>query len=104
MFVAGALGLPTSGAEEKDSLVAIFDQDGRWALLCMSCYAAISLWANWYLFGLSPIGLFGATAVIFVLLPLAYQLIKNRKDQGAVTSIHLALSLWGATASSPASY
>ena len=82
LFVAGALVLPTSAEHGGESLLDNFDRNGRWALLFLFGYSMMGLWANWYLFEISPISYFGGLVLLLGLFPLTYLLVRNRRVQG----------------------
>ncbi len=104
LFVAGALILPVSANEERESLFEYFERDGRWALLAIACYAALSIWVNWYLFQVSPISKIAAIVWIFGLTALAAFLTKNRRILQTLTVGFLPITLWAYLALAPAAY
>lgn len=104
LFVAGALVLPTTPDANSISLLENFDYNGRWALLFLLGYSTMGLWANWYLFGVSPLSYVGGLAVIAAILPLTYLLVRSRRIHSMITAIYLALTVWFVGVTSPASY
>ncbi len=104
LFVAGALILPTSSDHERQSLFEYFDQDGRWALLAMSAYCALSMWVNWFLFKSSPISTIGALVVALGSVSLAAILSRNRRTLGALAVVFLVMTLSAYFVLAPAEY
>lgn len=104
LFVAGALVLPASGPEDRANLFDYFDSDGRWALLALSIYAALSFWTNWVLFNTSPFSSTGLVVSIFLLLSLTAFFTSNRRALGALGVAYLAFALYAYVALAPAQY
>ena len=104
LFVAGALVLPASDDHAKDDLMEYFHEDGRWALLAMTAYAALSLWANWYLFGVSPMTWVGLMVIAFGLVSFTAFAASNRRVLSAFTVAFLALSVWAYLVLAPGAY
>ena len=104
LFVAGALVLPASDDHAKDDLHEYFQEDGRWALLAISAYAGLSLWANWYRFFVSPMTWVGAMVIVVGIVPIAAFVASDRRVQGALTVAFLGLSVWAYLVLAPAEY
>ncbi len=104
LFVAGAVVLPTTTDVDSESLLDNFDRNGRWALLFLVGYSTMGLWANWYLFGMSPISYIGGLVVVLIFMPLTYLLVRNRRLQGAITVMYLIVTVWIIVESSPLAY
>ena len=104
LFIAGALILPASANQERESLFEYFDQDGRWALLAIAAYAVLSMWANWFLFQMSPISKLGAIVWIYGLTAVAAFLATNRRILQILTVGFLLIAMWAYLALAPAAY
>jgi hypothetical protein len=104
LFIAGALILPASANEERKTLFEYFEQDGRWALLALAAYAALAMWANWFLFQTSPISQFGAIVWIYGLTALAAFLVTNRRILQILTIGFLIIAMWAYLFFAPAAY
>ena len=104
MFIAGALILPASADNERENLFEYFDQDGRWALLAIAAYAALSMWANWFLFATSPLSGIGAFVIAFGLVALAAFFSSDRRILGALTVLFLIMSVVGYVVLAPSEY
>ena len=104
LFVAGALILPSSQAQERSELMEYFGHDGRWALLALTAYAALSFWTNWALFGTSPISQVGSIVALFAVLSFLGFFVRNKRYLGVVTIVCLAHSLFAYVALAPAEY
>ncbi len=96
--------LPASDDHAKDDLMEYFHEDGRWALLAMTAYAALSLWANWYLFGVSPMTWVGLMVIAFGLVSFTAFTASNRRVLSAFTVAFLALSVWAYLVLAPGAY
>lgn len=64
----------------------------------------MSLWANWYFWGISVYSYAGALALAQTVIPLAFLGVGNRLAQRALTLVHLALSVWTILTISPLTY
>ena len=104
LFIAGALILPTSDDGERDDLLEYFEQDGRWALLAIAAYAALSMWVNWFLFDESPVSSVGMIVVVVGLTSLAAFMVRNRHIRGVLTAGFLIVAVWGFRVLAPAGY
>lgn len=104
LFVAGTLVLPMSEPKEGDTLLTVFDRDGRWALICLSGYAALGLWVNWYLFEVSPFDYLGALMGMMLITPLVFLTMRNQRAKNVVTVVYIVLGIWVVLEASPASY
>jgi len=103
-FVAGALILPASADQEREGLFEYFEQDGRWALLALAAYAALSMWVNWFLFATTPISTTGAWVVTFGGLALAAFMSSNQRILGVLTAGHLLIAIYAYFAFAPMQY
>lgn len=104
LFVAAALVLPPHELNEKDSLRASFERDGRWALVALSLYFALAILADWMLWSVSPLSIQGELLAALILLPLVFICNRRRWVQSTITLLYIPLSLWAALVLSPASY
>jgi hypothetical protein len=104
LFIAGALILPASTNQERATLIEYFEQDGRWALLAVTAYAALSMWANWFLFQTSPISDVGAIVSIYGLTALAAFLVTNRRILPILTIGFFLIAVWTYLFLAPAAY
>jgi len=104
LFVAAALVLPDSELRQGQTHTESFRRDDRWALLALSGWACVAIFANWVLFRLSFLsyesGLLAAVAV----LPGVFLAVPSRRTREAITLLNLALTLWTAREFSPKSY
>lgn len=104
LFVAGALILPASANQERATLLEYFEQDGRWALLAVTAYAALAIWANWFLFQSPPISKVGAMVSICGLIALTAFLVTNRRILQILTIGFFIIAIWIYLSLSPAAY
>ncbi len=104
LFIAGALILPASADQERTTLFEYFEQDGRWALIAIAAYAALSIWANWLLFKTSPISKVGAIIWIIGLTALAAFLVTNRRVLQMLTIGFFLIAIWTYLFFAPAAY
>ena len=104
LFVMGALVLPNIADSERDSLLDYFEQDGRWALVAITTYSLLAQWANWYVWGVSPLTSTGAFAALFGLTPLIGFLVKNIRTQGIIAVIFLLILVYGFYTLAPLEY
>ena len=104
LFVAGALILPTSANDEQDALIDYFDDDGRWALLALTAYSALALWANWYLFAAPPLSATGLFVIAFSLISLTAFLTSDRRILGVLTVTYLLMAIGSYFALAPSEY
>jgi hypothetical protein len=104
LFVSASLILPLARSDEKGSLRASFEHDGRWALVALSAYNGLAIEADWLLWNVSPLSSWGAFLVLQTLLPLGVALIQKRRIQAAITLLYVPLSILAALDLSRASY
>ena len=104
LFVAGALILPSSDDHAGDGLSEYFQENGRWALVAMSAYAAGTVAANWYLFGVSPLNPAGLAIAAFAVLPIAAFHAPSRRVRGGLTLAFLIFAIWAYVAMAPGAY
>ena len=104
LFVAAALILPGDQMKPGDSLSKLFHQDGRWALVCLSTYFLLAIFADWFLWDQTPFSYFGALLFALAALPILYLKIPSRRGQEILTIVFVVLSIWTAIELSPASY
>jgi hypothetical protein len=104
LFISGALILPALGDQQQESLFDNFHKDGRWALLALTAYSALSIWANWFLFETSPLSATGALVVVYGGLALASFMSSNQRVLGILTVGHLIAAIYAYFALAPATY
>lgn len=104
LFVAAALVLPPDELKERDSLWDSFERDGRWALVALSLYFMLALFADWKLWDISPISTPGELLATLALLPLLYVMGRRRWLEVIITLSYIPLSIWAILVLSPASY
>ena len=104
LFVSAALVLPPNELGEKDSLRTSFERDGRWALVSLSTYFSLALFADWLLWSVSPFSLWGGVLTVLIILPLTFIWSRSRRMQEVITVLFISLSICAAFALSPASY
>ena len=104
LFVAGALVLPAQEYSDHDRLLDYFDEDGRWSILALAAYAALSFWTNWFLFGTSPLSPVGAIVGLILVLALVGFFARPRWLQGAMAIAFLATAVLAYVALTPAQY
>ena len=104
LFIAGALILPTSADQERESLFEYFDQNGRWALPALTAYMALAIWANWFLFGTSLLSGMQALIVVIGGLALVAFMSSNQRILGVSTVGNLFCSIYAYFALAPTEY
>jgi hypothetical protein len=104
LYVAAALILPTTDTIHSDSLTAMFQRDGRWALVMLSLYFVLAVVVNWYLFRVPPFGYPEALNILLAVLPLVYLRQRTRRGQVVATVLYVVISLWAAWEMSPHAY
>ena len=104
LFVAGALVLPVQVQSRHDRLIDYFDEDGRWSILALAAYAALSFWTNWSLFGTSPLSRIGVIVSSILVLALVGFFARARWLQGAVAIAFLVTAGVAYVALTPAQY
>jgi hypothetical protein len=91
-FAAAAILLPTPKPEAGTDLGIYFDEEGRWALVCMSAYGLIAMVDNALLFDTSPLSWVGVALALEIALPLACVLAK-REHRGGLTAAYLVVTV-----------
>jgi len=104
LFVAGALVLPMSKPAETTSLLENFEHNGRWALVFLSGYFLLSVWANWYFWETSPVSYIGALIAALLIGQILFLTIRNLRVRGVLTALFLGLTVWCCLEFSPSSY
>jgi hypothetical protein len=104
LFAAGALALPVAERDCERDQLAEFDRDGRWGLAFLAMYFAMSLWANWYFWGVSVYSYTGGLVLALLAIPMMFLGIGNRRAQRALTLVFVALSVWTVVTISPSQY
>lgn len=104
LFVAGALVLPGGPLKPGENLADSFNQDGRWAVACLSGYFILAIYADWFLWDQSVFSYSGALLVALAILPIVFLNARSRNSQVGITLVYVALSLWTAHELSPESY
>lgn len=104
LFVAGALVLPAANDRDHASLQDYFDADGRYALLALTAYSVLALWANWYLFAASPLSWIGALVATFAVTSTLAFFSRNRKMLGVLTVTYLLLAVIAYVLLAPTAY
>ena len=104
LFVMGALILPNLPDPDRGSLLEYFYRDGRWALVALFIYSMMSQWANWHIWGVSPVSFTGAFALVFGVIPLLGFGVKNMKVQWLLVAVFLALMIYGFYTMAPMEY
>ena len=104
LYVAAALILPTTDTIHSDSLTAMFQRDGRWALVMLSSYFVLAIVVNGYMFRVPPFGYPEAVNILLVVLPLVYLRQRTRRGQAVATVLYVFTSLWAAWEMSPHAY
>ena len=104
LFIAGALVLPTSANDEQESFLEYLAQHGRWALLALAAYAALSMWVNWFLFQTSPFSMVGAIGLIVGVIALAAFLATDQRLRGVLTVSFLFVAVLGYLVLAPTAY
>ena len=104
LFVAGALVLPSWLLGESDDLGDLFEEHGRWGLVCLSAYFLMVQGGNAAFFGASPFSPLGLQVWVLVVLPLVVLVAQRRSVQGLATLVYLFLLLFTAYQASPPAY
>jgi hypothetical protein len=104
LFVSAALVLPPSKEEGTRTLRESFARDGRWALVSMSAYFGLALFANWLLWEVSPVSTWGAFLSLLIILPLVCVWSRSRRVQEVVTILFGPLTILAARELSRSSY
>jgi hypothetical protein len=104
LFVAAAMVLPPVELEPGASLRALFDRDGRWALLSLCAYSLLALAIDFELFHTPPLSAATALLVAEIVLPLVFLLSSSRKLKAATTLAYFTLVLGTSWVLSPKAY
>ncbi len=104
LFLAGALIFPDSNEEGFASLSAYFDEDGRYALVAIVLYSVFAYWANWFLWGVSPVSVTGAVVTGNIVLAAAGFLVRDEKISLIIAIVFAALAAYGMLTLAPLEY
>lgn len=104
LYVASALVLPAQPTDRDGDMAASFEHDGRWALIFISAYFAVALFANCYLWKSRAFTYAQALDAALIALPLLYLRTQPRRGRVFVTLLYVAVSLIAAWLNSPKSY
>jgi len=102
--VAGALVLPNSLIAQADDLDEVFEEHGRWGLLCLSGYSISTQGINALFFSASPLSPLGIQMSVLAVLPLVVVFTRSRFVRGLTTVAYLVLWFVAAYQASPAAY
>ena len=94
LFVAGALILPTSIDQERETLQEHFRQDGRWALPALAIYSAIALLNNRLYFGASFTNISQILIVIYGVMVMVAFFSTKRWLLSAITIAQASISVF----------
>lgn len=87
LFVSAALLLPQNELDEKTSLRTFFQEEGRWSLLFLAIYFAMSLLIDVSYFGAPLLRPWAALNLLAMLLPLSVFLVRHRRIQSTLTLV-----------------
>jgi hypothetical protein len=104
LYLSASLVLPMAGMDPSTPLRDLFERDGRWALVALSAYHGAAMLADWLLWGILPISLWGGLLVLLALLPLVVVRSRSRRVRAAVTILYVPLSMLAALVLSRGSY
>ena len=104
LFVAAAMVLPPIELEPGASLRALFERDGRWALLSLCVYALLALAIDLQLFHTQPWSYATAFLTAEAVVPLAFLLTSSRRLKALTTLAYFVLVLAASWYLSPKSY
>lgn len=96
LFVTAALLLPPNEMGKGDSLRRFFQVEGRFALVALALYNAMTIGANVILFGASPFALWALADVPMIVLPLLAFFAARRAIGVAATLLYLPWALFDA--------
>jgi hypothetical protein len=102
LFLAAALIIPTDS--EAVDATAVFERDGRWALLLLACFHLTALFANWWLWDQSVLSLPGVAVVLLAALCLVGAIVPRRAVQEIVAVLYCILGVVGTFIESQAVY
>jgi hypothetical protein len=103
LFLAAALVLPANDMVEGDSLRALFDRDGRWALLALAGFNAVVILANWVIWREGPLTESVRLNIALTVVPLA-GFFGSRRVQAIAAVVYVVVAIWGVIELSPAAY
>ena len=104
LFISGALVLPASESQQSNELLTYFRDDGKWALLALVAYSAISLWVNWLLYGRSPLNDVTALLIAFSALALTAFFFARTRSLGIITILFFVLTVYTFSVAAPTKY
>ena len=104
LFVSASLILPSSELGEHDDRNELFEQNGRWALVSLSLYFGIAMFADWLLWSAPLLSIPGAFNTALLVLPLVFVLSRSKRAQETITLVYVPLSIWAAAVLSPSAY
>lgn len=93
LFVSSALVLPSRSEDELEGLRVYFEQDGRYALLFLSCYYLLGFIVNILLFGVSPVALWGGFDLLMIVIPLCVFAASMRKAYALLTVAFVPINI-----------
>ncbi len=103
LFLAAALVLPANDMAEGDSLRAMFEKDGRFALLALGAFNAVVILANWVIWREDPLSESVRLNVALTVVPVA-GFLGSRRIQAIAAVVYIAVAIWGVIELSPAAY
>ena len=103
LFLAAALILPSNEMADGDSLRAMFEKDGRWALLALAGFNAVVILANWVIWRADPLSESVRLNVALTVVPVA-GFLGSRRVQTIAAVVYIALAIWGVVELSPEKY
>jgi hypothetical protein len=104
LFAAAALLLPAAELDPGESMVAHFERDGRWGLVCLAFYAVFAGLIDFALFGEGLRTQVAPFLVAEIALPLLCVPHALRRARSGLTLLYLAAVLWSSWDLSPRSY
>ena len=93
LFTASAMVLPPYELEPGASLGALFERDGRWALLSLSAYALLALEIDLQMFHTHLVSWSVVLLVAEAILPLLFLLASTRRRKALTTVAYFVLVL-----------
>lgn len=93
LFLSAALILPNRAEDEVIGLQLFFERDGRYGLLAYAGFLIIAFTVNVFLYGSSPISLWGVLDIPMIAIPCAVFLTRSRKARVWLTAAYLPLLL-----------
>jgi hypothetical protein len=103
LFLAAALILPANDLAEGESLRAVFEKDGRWALVALASFNAVAILANWVIWREAPLTESFWLNVALTVVPLA-AFFGSRRVQATAAVGYGVAAIWAVIELSPAQY